>query len=358
MKNRFFAFILTVLFLPALYAGNVASLFSELKLNGVISCDTTLMLTHVSKSKPITIEWGNSHPTHIGISLFSPQMKDMINHEICNFVERLFLELSLFPSKEEAALYLRRHKISLTRNNESYGTSSFTDIRKSIEDITQPSLFNVNNIEGIFTVTLEYGVFNNIRVSFPASRELIYGIDKKESDFDVNTRLQSKNKQKKLAKKFRTADLIRYKNGISKLPGNMFMINRLRNDAYYLNKSLTPVFSAKLPQESITNLMQGIVDTDIRLEVKHRMYGNFTPDFIIGLNELFNAFSVGFNIYTGSQELDDGRIQCITIFHNQLYNYLHMLIVSAEKEQYFNSDAVLDADFFSNIPQHYIKNLF
>ncbi len=357
MRNQLFTIILSITIIPTLYAGNVASLFSELKLNGVISCDTTLMLSRVSASKPVTVEWRNSHPTHIGISLFSPQMKDMVNHEICNFVERLFLELSLFPSNEDAALHLRRHKISLTRNSEGYGTGSFTDIRKSIEEITQPSLFNVNNNNGMFTVTLEYGVFNNIRISFPASRELIYGIDKKESDFEVNTKLQSKSKQK-IAKKFTATDLIQYKNGISKLPGNMFIINRLRSDAYYLNKSLTPVFSAKLPKESITNLMQGIVDTDIRLEVKHRMYGNFTPDFIIGLNDLFNAFSTGFNIYTGSQELDDGRIQCITIFHNHLYNYLHMLIVSANKEQYFNSDAVLDADFFSNIPQHYIKNLF
>lgn len=358
MKSRLSAIIIAVLFIPSIYAGNVTSLFSELKLNGVVSCDTTLLLSRVSKSKPVTIEWGDSHPSHIGISLFSPQMKDMINHEICNFVERLFLELSLFPSTNEAISYLHRHKISLTRNNETYGNGSFTNIRTSIEEITQPSLFNINNTKGTFTVTLEYGVFNNIRISFPASRELIFGIDKKESDLDVSAKLQTKNKHKKISKKFSTADLVRYKTGISKLPGNMFIINRLRNDAYYLNMSTTPVYSAKLPHESIANLMQGIIDTGIRLEVKHRMYGKFTPDFIIGLNDLFNSFSEGFDIYTGSQVLDDGRIQCITIFHNHLYNYLHMLIVTASKEQYFNSEAVLDADFFSNIPQHYIKKLF
>lgn len=360
MKSRLTFILITLASVSTLplHAGNVSSLFTELNLNGVVNCDTTLLLPRVSKSKPITVKWGKSQPAHVGISLFSPQMKDMINHEICNFVERLFLELSLFPSTDEAALHLHRHKITLTRNAEIFGKGSFNDIRKSIEEITQPSLFNVSNDKGIFTVTLEYGIFNNIRISFPASRELISGTDKKESDMNVSSILQSPKTAQKTNREIKASELLKYKNGISRLPGKEFMINRLRNDSYYISNSLKPVFSAKAPHESIINLMQGIVDTGIRLEVKHRMYGNFTPDFIIRLNDLFNAFSDGFDIYTGYQELDDGRIQCITIFHNHLYNYLHMLIVSAGKEQYFNPNAVLDADFFSNIPQHYIKNLF
>ena len=116
VKNRIY-FVLVQLIIPiVLCAGNVSELFKYLKLEGVVNCDTMLNMPNIVKGKPIAVEWNDNNPSHIGVSLFSKPVKDMVNHDVCNFVERLFLELSLFPTTNEGVTYLKRKKTEEAKN--------------------------------------------------------------------------------------------------------------------------------------------------------------------------------------------------------------------------------------------------
>jgi hypothetical protein len=50
-------------------------------------------------------------------------------------------------------------------------------------------------------------------------------------------------------------------------------------------------------------------------------------------------------------------INSTVIFHNQQYDYIHLLIITAQKENIFNANGVLSASFRSNIPQHNINSI-
>ena len=341
-----------------LSAGNIASLFEELKLDKHVLNDTILFMDKISTKKPIVVECDTETPRHIGISLFSDEMKQMVSRDVCNFIERLMLEISLFPSAKDAAKYLRHHKIKMTHNGVEYSARGFDDISKIIDDISSPSLFNVKHGNGLFQVQFEYGIFNEIFIEFPASRELVVGMDKKESDIAVNKMLMSPTFEPKLFSRIDSSLCEEYNSNILKYPGNIYITEKLHNDKYFDKDTFEPIYTEKFLYESVTNLMQGLVKTDLKLEIKHRMYGNYTPDFIVLLNSVFEAFNDDFELYTGNQVLDDGRLQCMALFRNITYNYCHMLIVTADPKLFFKKGEILSADFFSNIPQHNIKKLF
>jgi hypothetical protein len=351
--------LLVAVFPVAITAGNVSSLFEHLKLQGKVNSDTLIHIQQVGGNKPIVVEWGSHGPVHIGISLFDSTMKEIVNQDACNFVERLFLELLLYPSVKEGVAYLKRKNIELRCNDDVYGSSRFKSIKKLLDDIDgMPSRCNVNQGEGFVTIILEYGLFNHLELKFPSTRELVLGLDKSEADVEINKRLRQGGNTQVKQHKVSASELLEYDDKVMKCPGTIFQINRLRNDSYYYRETLEPVFDVMYLTESINNLMLGLIPTNKKLEITHRKYGDRTPDIVMGFNELFNSFAKDTNVYTGLQTLDDGRIQAITVFYNRKYDYLHMLIVSATRMQYFYDDAILHADFFSNIPQHYIKNLF
>ena len=193
MRQKRIYIIIALLLLPiVLYAGNVTELFKHLKLEGIVNCDTTIKIPNICSDKPLVVEWGDNMPKHIGISLFTDPVKDIVGHDVCNFVERLFLELSLFPTTNEGVSYLNRKKIKFTCNKEAYGSGNFRSIKKLISDIEGlPSRFNVDLNNGTYCVILGYGVFNKIRIEFPSSMELVLGIDKSEQDLLINKKLST-----------------------------------------------------------------------------------------------------------------------------------------------------------------------
>lgn len=339
----------------------ISSLFQSLNLKKDIRGDTLLSFPSILNGKLVSFEFQNDK-SHIGISLFSKETKKMINEPVCNFIERLFLELCLKKNLAETKEYLNRNKIKIKLNGKEYGSGNFISIKKMIEDINQPSIFSLNNRDKTFHAHIEYGVFHSLDIEFPASRELIFGTDKKESDEEVNRLLLSSSHSynKKQMNANSLSSLTKINDTVYLDKGVCFMIDSLRSDGYYqkVGGKYVPLFSKDYPLESVKNLFSGKIDNKVQLSVRHRMYGNYTPDFTIRLNDLLGCFDKDFELYTGIHTLKDGRVQCVTIFHNTVYNYIHMLIVSIHREQLFVEPLVLNADFYSNIPQHYLKSLF
>ncbi len=299
----------------------------------------------------------DGNPVHIGISLFSDETKEMVNKEVCDFIERLFLELYVSKSVKDAQFYLKSKKIVLKCDGHEYGKGAFTSLAKVVKSMEHPSNFTLSNDGNTLFASIEFGIFNCIEIQLPASRELVTGVDKKEADDRVGTMLQNSYKS---VRKAEVSGAVHHKGELYIKRGQNFVADSLRNDTYFVRKNGTfsMLYSSKYPKESILNLFQGYVDNDIMLNLKHRKYGGYSLDITVPLNNVISCFKNEYNIYSGIHILKNGKWQCIVIFKSPVYNYLHMLIATFDVNNMFNGSAVINADFFSNIPQDNIKTLF
>lgn len=329
------------------------------------TCDT-LCSVRFLQNKKITIEYDSiTKQKHIGISLFSHETKIMVGVPVCNFLERLSLQLCLLRSTAETNNYLHRKDISIIFNGINYGGTGFTSFTKVIDRLGSPSSFTVSNANKRFKVIFCFGLFNRLEIDFPASRELIFNTDKKEADEYVYAQLLSdETSNAPLPQQTLPAISTLYKDstGLYVKRGDSFLINSLNKNEYFQTTPqgyLGIVFTSTYPEQSIKNMLAGITQYDPVFHITHRMYGNYTPSFDIQLSKLLSVFSKDFTHYIGSEMLDSNTVQCVVVFYNDIYNYIHMLVFSISRDRIDNiTKEPIKADFFSNMPQDNIKCIF
>lgn len=203
---------------------------------------------------------------------------------------------------------------------------------------------------------------NTFNICFPLYRELIDGSDKKESDEILyndlyNARLES---IKPIDDEVSLENLEEFKDGIYVRKGTVFLIPDLTSNVYYVEKgkSFEPLYSLEYPEISMNNLFL----TDIHGEGKilaltHRSYGYFTPEITMPLLNFLNFFKDDFETLCHTRYNKKGNLETIIVLNHKKLNYIHLLRVVSDKESLFSSNTVFKADFYSNIPQHYIKTL-
>lgn len=330
------------------------------QLGCTIKSDTLLYMPKVSASKPVIIQTEDDAVSHVGISIFSDETKALVSRPVCNYIERLLLRMRIL-STNDAQVYLTRNKVTVKLNGVNYGNGTFKSVTNLIEGIAEPTTFLLSRSGSYYIASFEFGT-NFLEINIPATRELIFGTDKKESDAQIEKKLRSSLDNTPTAQAEVTAEqlLATDDDSIFRLPGSMLLTEQLRNDQYYTKTDgkLKPVYDKQHANESITNLLLGIVDNDITLHIKHRAYGRYTPDIVVPLNSINKAVGDGFKVYATTYTLRSGKMQALAIFHNEEYGYLHMLTITCEPEEWFKDSPELAADLFTNVPQHNIQNLF
>ena len=93
------------------------------------------------------------------------------------------------------------------------------------------------------------------------------------------------------------------------------------------------------------------------LLITHRKYGQFTPEITIPLLNFLKCFADDFITYSYTGYNKKGNLETIVVFSHKKLNYIHLLKVSLDEKQLFAANPVFKADFYSNIPQQYIKTL-
>lgn len=327
--------------------------------------DSIFSCPQVIKGKSLIIKHDRSSSvSHLGISLFSEETKELINAPACNFIERFLLELVLLKSDSKVMQTLKHYNISMQWNGFDFGSNNFHSITDFLERMGQPCEFGLVSTSSQFVAKWNFEVNQSFKISFPASRELIFGSDKKESDEEINMSLRTYTPGNDIAAHTMptTARLLLTGNPyIYRNPGNSFSINQLRSDTYYSKKGDTyiAISDAAYPQETIINMLLGKVGTQGHLlHITHKIYGNFTPIFNIPVSDFINYFQSNFISYAAVEITDIKKIRATLVLHNPTYNYIHMLIIDTTTDDLFKDSATLEAHLYTNIPQHYIKSLF
>ncbi len=366
--------LIFILLLLSLAGNNYAQTYSSNKLtelgdlfpqNCIPPVDSIFSCQQIIKGKSFVVKY-NSHKEieHIGVSLFSQETKDIINLPICNFIERFMLEVILQKDPKNIIRKLDVYGVNFEKNGTGYRKGNFTSMFDVLNDIQHPTKFYLTK-DSKYKATWEYGKNNVLCMYFPVSRELIFGSDKKESDKQISDLFTNQKCQKIASKNIESiskSDLIAMNGSdLYKRKGNVFLVNDFNSDSYYQRSDTTfqLLFDQFYPEESLANLfVTRKIETSLNLYITHRMYGGFTPEFIVPLNDFLCIFDQEFSTFCMIHQTSPEIVNLSVILYNNNFNYIHLLRIKTSKQNIFSSKGALVADLYTNIPQHNIKNLF
>lgn len=351
---------------PQYASRKLESLGKNIPQNCIPESDSVFSCANVIQSKNLIVAYNEQNQiSHLGISLFSKEIKQLINEPVCNFIERMMLELAL--QKNAAALNkkMAEYNIQIEQKGVGYQSAKFQSVMPLLDKMATPIKFDHRQQEKTMTAVWTLSNGETISMTFPTSRELIFGTDKKESDEELYYHLPLSRCKTALKTTYSTdvQNVIASVNetGVFIERGKSFVLPQLNSNIYFQEKdgAMFAINNKEKPIESLHNLLViGDINSSLNINVHHRMYGGFTPEFTIKLNDLICFFKEDFDIYCSVEEKKGNTIQATTVFHNKKFNYLHLLIISTDKNAIFEKSSIVQGDFYTNIPQDNIKNLF
>jgi len=369
MKIHLLYILSLILFTGTLQAQNfVSHKLSDLNELLPKSClpakDSVFNCPQISKDKSLIVKYNEKYElVHLGISLFSDETKELANRPVCDFIERIMMELLLLEKTKGILPKLDEYRITLTRNYATYGSPFFTSLYQLLNDMQNPARFALNRQDLVYTALWEFGSKEVFAIVFPASRELIFGTDKKEADALLGDLLANENCEPAYTEKLANVTEIEAISGseLYKYRGTMFMIPEINADTYYLpiNNKLSIAFDSRYPVESLANIfLSGNIDSNLSLHLTHRMYGRFTSEFTVLIKKFLCIFDRDFSIYCLLHSKTSDKVQLSVILCNKYFNYFHLLRIKTTEDQIFSEKGILTADFYTNIPKHNIQSLF
>jgi hypothetical protein len=324
--------------------------------------DTIMEVPQVVKGKSLVFELNDKKVVcHIGVSLFSNETKQMLDKGICNFLERYFLELLLQKDQVGVKRKLEEYHVSLLVNGKDFTKGRFRSVAEVLQLMCMPVNFALRRMDRQAEAVW---IFNDYHLCmrFPLYRELIDGTDKKESDEELYNLLQVAvlSPVDLMDEQVARENLQPETGDVYIRKGETFLIKPMSSDRYYVEEggSFVPLFRKQYPEYSMNNLFLTYRNGDGKtLQITHRKYGHFTPEISIPLPNFLACFKDDFLTACHTGYNKNGELETMVVFNHKTLNYIHLLRVHTTKERLFSSHPVLKADFYSNIPQHYINSL-
>lgn len=330
--------------------------------------DSIFSCPEIIGGKSLVIKYNiRNEVIHLGLSLFSQEIKEMINFPVCSFIERFLLELIQQKSASGIAGKLKEFGISFEEKKlTGSGDLSPATLLSILNKMQQPTHFTLQQTDAKYTAIWKFGDYEILTMTFPVSRELIFGTNKKESDEALSEVLpgsycsEEQKKQIRFAANEMTAN--QYNSRVFERKGDFFILPKLNSDICCFRNGkgeYQPVFDADYPAVSLKNIfLLPQMNTNLLLHIKHHQYSNFTPEFEMNLDDFICFFQTESDIYCHVETEEQNMLKVYVIIHSKKFNYIHMLYAKTDADTVFKENGMLQAEFYSNIPQHNVKNLF
>ena len=328
------------------------------KENGLFYCDKLNQQLRVEYNKENKI-------CHLGISLFSEVFFNHLGESICNFHERLFLELYLL-SDVEINNYCKEHKLYLSVMEL---TGNKVLAKKDLGQVI--NLIKENNTKYILVKDSLYcsSTWQNgnkkVELFFPSTFSLVSGMDKKEADdlFEKELNNQPSIKYVPEALFVEKQDLYDAGKGVFIKYGKTMFIKEMTSNLYFLyreGEGYSILHDRQYPVESISNM---IIHPDknlnnLAINIKHKAYGSEIKEYNVGLFDFLMFLYRDYNTYVGIEKATKDELSFTVIFQNKYYNCHHLLYVKTSPATIFDSGGHLFGTLYTYIPNHNIKNLY
>lgn len=289
----------------------------------------------VSNLHRLTVRVYDNIIQHIGLQLFSENIRDANDTPIFDFLERYFLQM-YYPPQEKSAFLMARD------DQFNFVIGSIHDVEK----LRTSDDFSYNRDQYQYVATWSHEGQVLLSVSFPVEYELISGENKIEAENNIKSDIQqtpiAESPASQQAKDFST-----------------YISKDFSNRLYTTNGRL--IASTKHPAETAANIM---LDTKAaigyNLNITQVSYGLKKTTFSAPLQQWI-AFckNHGCELYFGVENMSsNGDVDAVVLAVNEAENYNHILTVHIPIESIARKQLTIEAQLYPYIPTHNVLNMF
>lgn len=285
---------------------------------------------------------------HVGLTLFTEEVKNMGNCLILEFVERYFLQLSHPAPSSTSALMIKSDGITFPQGR-----------WQDIKNIKKDTPFKLDYKLMRYTLSWK-GTKQSLAFSFPGKYQLICGenlpqaeenllhdithIDKVHHPAVTLSQMQPSSRKGYYIKK-----------------GAWFYDESITSSTYYekTNGTLTPLIDTDLIKESVANMMICANAAEpFALDITMHRYGFKDTQFSIPLQKWIDyCFIMGCEIFCGIESIKSEEVKATVIAVNQKLNFNHLLSVTVPIKTIENKKGPVIAELNAFIPTHNIINI-
>ena len=315
---------------------------------------------------PLRVEYNMENKIcHLGISLFNEDYYNHLGKSMCNFHERLFLELYLL-SDMDINNYCKEHKlhlsvIGLTGNK----ILAKKDIEQVIDLIKENNTKYILVKDSLYSSSTWQNKDKKAELFFPSTFSLISGMDKKEADDLFERELKNQYPIVSIPEALfvEKPDLHDRGKGIFVKYGKTIFIKEMTSNLYFINKEgegYSILHDKKYPVESISNMIAYPNKSlnNLTINIKHKAYGGEIKHYNISFFYFLMFLYKDYNTYIGIEKASKNELSFTVIFQNKYYNCHHLLYVKTSPDTIFDSEGRLSGTLYTYIPNHNIKNLY
>ena len=293
---------------------------------------------------------GYSHPTanslrltvhqtdltidHIGLYLFTEEMRQLGKSPIFDFLERYFLQLKYPPQVKSMSNMIRDDQFKFLAGN-----------IETVDRLLPTDRFSFSNDNHLYQATWSRDDTTLLSVSFPVEYELISGVNKIEAE----DHLVSDVKKTKVV----------VPSGKPVVKKDHYLAEVFSNRIYPSKGGL--IVSEKHPAESAANMMLSLqTKGDYQIRITQVSYGFKKTVFEVPLKQWI-AFcqSQGCELYFGLEKLfDDSGVECVVMAVNTAENYNHVLTAEIPSDLMESQHGTIEARLYPYVPTHNVFNMF
>ena len=315
---------------------------------------------------PLLIEYDASgNVCHLGISVFSESVKESVGKPVCDFQERLFLEVFLQRDEANARKLLEEYKVKWT--DSFYGsTSFFKSLEYSLSNASKEATDYVLTKDSLTWTSSWSDSTRFFNLGFLSNYDLILGMDKKEAEMWFAEQLRDFQCKLPAASPpiVETEYLSQLNRSVYVKRDKNLFIQYMNSNLYFLRDTVTYAFHLlydnKLPKETIVNLFNhpdGQAE-GLNLHIKQVVYGGESQPITMKLSDFQCFMGNDYETFVGIEKCTTDIAEFTVIYKSKFYNCWHLLFVQTSPQIIFNKSDAMKATLYTFIPNHNIKNLY
>lgn len=283
---------------------------------------------------PLTVHLQNGVVDHIGLSLFSEEMRQAAQTPVFDFLERYFLQLKYPPSEKTAAMMVRDDGFRFERGTlQTVGTLLPTD------------KFEYRYDGHRYVVSWSRDDSPLLTVSFPVEYQLMSGENKIDAERHILSDIQQ--------------------TAVVHVPDNQekqydsYIVETCTNRLYFAGDKL--VCNARYPAETVANMMLSTeMKGSVLLRITQVEYGFRKSTVEVDLKRWITfCRNTHCQLYYGVDNVsDDGTVEAVVLAVNCEENYNHVLTVTVPADVIAAQHGTVEARLYSYVPTQNIRNLF